>query len=107
MSDLVATFRAALARRPDERFARYSLALELVKAGRPEEALAEFAELLRRHPTSGAGHLQRGRLLAELGRSAEARAAWEDGLAALRGLTDPEARRSTREIADALEGLDG
>ena len=60
--DLIAYFEEFLARRPDDRFARYSLALELRKAGRDDDAAAAFAELLARHPRSGAGHFQLGLL---------------------------------------------
>jgi tetratricopeptide (TPR) repeat protein len=98
--------RERLATHPDDRFARYSLALELKRAGDPEGALTELRELLRRHPGSGAGHYQHGLLLVELDRSEEARQAWEEGLAALRDLADPEARRSLGEIRRALDDLD-
>lgn len=103
--DRVAHFREFLARRPDDRFAAYSLALELKKAGRPDEAVAAFEALLARHPRSGAGHLQLGTLHQERGDDDRARAAWERGLAALAGATDAEERRSLREIETALATL--
>jgi predicted Zn-dependent protease len=103
--DALTTFRDWLAKKPDDRFARYGLALELKKAGRPDEALAELRELLRRHPRSGAGHYQHGLLLLELDRVDDARAAWEAGLAALEGVSEPEAQRSAREIETALATL--
>jgi tetratricopeptide (TPR) repeat protein len=103
--DRVAYFEEHLSRRPDDRFARYSLALELKKAGRTDEAVAAFAELLRRHPHSGAGHYQLGLLWQERGDDDRAREAWEAGLAALAGVTDTEARRSVREIEGALAAL--
>ena len=101
----IAYFRGWLSGKPDDRFARYSLALELKRAGQHDEALAELRDLLRRHPTSGAGHYQHGLLLQELGRDDEARSAWEEGLRALDGVDDPEARRSLREIEGALDAL--
>lgn len=100
--DRIAAFRAVLDKKPTDRFALYSLAFELKKSGRSDEALAAFHELLGHHPTSGAGHLQLGMLLQDLGRDDEARAAWERGLAALDGCPDPEARRSVGEIEAAL-----
>jgi predicted Zn-dependent protease len=102
----IPTLRAWLADRPDDRFARYSLALELKKAGRVDEAMTELRDLLARHPASGAGHYQLGLWLLEADRPDEARAAWEAGLAALFGVEDPEARRSIREIDAALAELD-
>ncbi|MCB9685620.1 MAG: tetratricopeptide repeat protein [Alphaproteobacteria bacterium] len=101
--DRIDAFRALLEKKPDDRFALYSLAFELKKAGRAEEALTAFGELLRRHPTSGAGHLQLGMLLQDLGRDDDAREAWEAGLGALAGCEDPEARRSVGEIQAALD----
>lgn len=104
--DRIQTLRDWLANKPDDRFARYSLALELNKGGRTDEALAELRELLRRHPHSGAGHYQHGLVLVEAERPEEARAAWLTGLEALRGVDDPEARRSVGEIERALHDLD-
>ena len=102
----VESLRAWLVDHPDDRFARYSLALELKKAGELDAGFAELHELLRRHPTSGAGHYQHGLWLLEAERPEEARAAWEAGLAALRDADSAEARRSEREIRGALADLD-
>ena len=103
--DRIAHFEEHLSRRPDDRFARYSLALELKKAGRHDDAVSAFAELLRRHPQSGAGHYQLGLLWQERGDDERARAAWEVGLEALASANDPEAKRSIREIEGALAAL--
>ena len=104
--DKIALFRDYLEKKPRDRFAMYSLAFELKQAGRSDEAEAAFRELLEAHPTSGAGHYQYGLLFAELDREDEARAAWEDGLQALAGVDDAEARRSIGEIEGALDDLD-
>jgi tetratricopeptide (TPR) repeat protein len=103
--DRITHFREFLTRRPDDRFARYSLALELKKAGRFDEAADTFTALLALHPTSGAGHFQLGTLWQERGDDERARACWEAGLRALEGATDPENRRSIREIEGALASL--
>jgi tetratricopeptide (TPR) repeat protein len=104
--DAVQRLQAWLADHPNDRFARYSLALELKKAGRLDEGLVELRELLRRHPTSGAGHYQHGLWLLEAERPEEARAAWEAGRAALEGVEEAEARRSLREIVNALADME-
>ena len=97
---------AFLVTKPTDRFALYSLALELKRAGRLDEAQARFATLLEAHPASGAGHYQHGLLHAEQGQVERARTAWEAGLDALAGLTDPDARRSRSEIQGALDDLE-
>jgi tetratricopeptide (TPR) repeat protein len=104
--DRVAFFRTYLDDHPGDRFASYSLALELKKAGELDAAEAAFRALLVTHPTSGAGHYQLGLLLLEQERHDDARAAWEAGLQALRRLNDAEARRSRTELQAALDDLD-
>ena len=106
MSNRAAVYETYLQTHPGDRFALYSLALELKKAGDVAAAEARFRELLALHPASGAGHYQLGKLLAEAGRRDDAEAAWEAGLEALRGLRDPEARRSRSELQGALDELD-
>ncbi len=102
----IAQLEAWLQQKPTDRFALYSLALQLKQAGRLVEAKARFEALLEAHPGSGAGHYQHGLLLSEQGRREEAKAAWEAGLAALSGLRDPDARRSRSEIQAALDALE-
>jgi tetratricopeptide (TPR) repeat protein len=52
-------------------------AVELVDAGRIEEALALIDRALELQPASAALHLRRSNLLARLGREEEARAAYD------------------------------
>lgn len=107
MNERIESLREWLVAHPDDRFAAYSLALELHKADRSEEAVHVLRDLLTRHPTSGAGHYQHGRMLLEMGREEEARSAWEAGLAALTSerIHNPDARRSAKEIEAALADL--
>jgi tetratricopeptide (TPR) repeat protein len=102
----VDTYLSYLAKKPGDRFALYSLALEYGKASDIEAALRTFRELVAAHPAAGAGHYQHGLCYREAGRVTEAAEAWRAGLAALRGLTDPEAQRSYGEIERALEDLE-
>jgi predicted Zn-dependent protease len=104
--DRVAFFRAHLDKAPDDRFARYSLALELKKAGQPEEAEAELRRLLEQHPHSGAGHLQLGQLLEEQERLEAAKEAYEAGLTALSGLKDADARKARSELQHAADAVE-
>ncbi len=99
-------FRDYLLQKPGDRFAMYSLALELCKAERWTEAEAAFQELIAAHPQSGAGHYQFGMLYRAQERYTEALAAWNQGLAALQGTTDREAMRSIAEIEAAIEEVE-
>jgi tetratricopeptide (TPR) repeat protein len=100
------SLRAWLETHPGERFAMYALALEHEKAGDLGSAESAYRALLRVHPTSGAGRLRLGLVLVAQGRPEDAREAWREGLAALAGATDAEARRSVGEIQRALDDLD-
>jgi len=104
--DRVAFFRDYVEKKPDDRFARYSLALELKKAGQLTEAEAELREVVRRHPTSGAAHLQLGQLLEEQDRLDDALAAFAAGLDALAGLHDADARKGQAELRLELEAVE-
>ena len=104
--DRIATYVAWLVTHPGDRFALYSLALELERAGDVEQAEARLRELLTAHPLSGPGHYRLGQLLLAAGRTDDARAAWQLGATALAGATDAEARRSAAEIARELDLLD-
>ena len=104
--DRIAFFRDHLADAPTDRFARYSLALELKKAGDPVEAEAQLRILLEHHPHSGAGHLQLGQLLEEQERLEDAQQAYEAGLEALAGLRDAEARKARSELQQAVDAVE-
>jgi Flp pilus assembly protein TadD len=95
-----------LARKPDDRFALYSVALEHRREGDIKAAEAAFRELLQLHPHSGAGHFQLGCLYRDDERFSEAREAWNAGLRALADATDAEARRSVGEIQRALAEIE-
>ena len=104
--DRIGSYEAWLETHPGDRFALYSLALELERAGRLSEAEARLRELLVLHPLSGPGHYRLGLLLQGAGRTDDARAAWTAGAVALVGATDNDARRSAAEIARELDLLD-
>ena len=106
MNPRIRQLEAHLDNHPEDRFAMYSVALELKKAGEIELAKERFAKLLQVHPDSGAGHYQHGLLFAEIGEEQAAREAWQAGLDALTGLRSPEARRSISEIEAAMDELE-
>jgi tetratricopeptide (TPR) repeat protein len=69
----VAYLEEALRVNPDDRFARYALALELAQSEQPDAAWAHFDYLLRNHPDYAATYYQAGMFLWRRGRTDEAR----------------------------------
>jgi predicted Zn-dependent protease len=84
--------------RPDDAFARYGLAMELLRGGESAAALEEFGRLHERHPDYAAGFQQAGQLLLALDRREEARAVLERGMAAAQ-------RSHDRHAAGEMQGL--
>ena len=97
-------FRTLVDRSPDDAFARYSLAMGLRSAGRQEEAAGQFAELARRQPGYVPTYLMWGQVLQALGRTDQARRAYQAGVAAARAASDDHALSELTQAADALKG---
>jgi len=98
----LAAFRDALARRPDDPFARYSVAMALRSAGDGQAAADEFREITRRSPDYVPSYLMLGQVLQGLGRPDEALAAFQAGMAAAQRRGDGHAERELRSAADAV-----
>jgi predicted Zn-dependent protease len=98
----VDTFKKMIEQRPDEPFARYSLAMSLRAVGRSDDASVEFQELVRRKPDYVPTYLMLGQVLEGLGRAADAAEAYEGGIAAATRMNDQHARS---ELSAALEVL--
>jgi Flp pilus assembly protein TadD len=88
---------------PDDTFARYGLALELARGGRPDEAWEHFRYLLEHHPDYAPAYYQAGMLLIDRGRSEEARTVLTQGVQVTRRLGQKHAES---ELTAALESLD-
>lgn len=95
-------FQKMVQERPDEPFARYSLAMSYRSLGRSEEAAREFEELLTRKPDYVPAYLMLGQTLEILERSKDAARVYADGIAAAGQKKDEHARS---ELAQALEVL--
>ena len=76
------TLEAFLVADPRNAFARYGLAMELVREQQNEAALQQFALLVAAHPDYTAAYQQAGQLLLSLERREAARAMLEQGLGA-------------------------
>ncbi len=96
------TLRKLVQQKPDDAFARYSLAMSCQSAGRREEAAEEFRELARRKPDYVPTYLMLGQTLEALGRREEAARAYEDGIAAATRAREDHARS---KLGEALENL--
>ena len=95
-------FRKLVEQRPDEPFARYSLAMTYRALGQAEASAGAFEELARRKPDYVPTYLMLGQVLEGLGRAAEAVRAYQDGIAAATRMNDEHARS---ELGQALEVL--
>lgn len=96
--------RAMLASRPDDARLRFGLALEYLREGALEEAVAELRTYLAATGDEGNAWGRLGAALAELGRTGEAREAYETGIQAAERHGHPT---MAEEFRQALEELDG
>ena len=78
------TFRAMVAKNPDNVLARFGLANEAMKAGLHEEAAEQLSAYLARYDDEGNGWQRLAECRLALGQPAEARSALENGVAAAR-----------------------
>jgi Flp pilus assembly protein TadD len=95
--------RRSIDTNPGDTFARYALALEFARAGESNKAWEHFRYLLDHHPDYWAAYYQAGTLLADQGRTEEARQVFEQGIEVTRRLGQTHA---LSELEAALQGLD-
>jgi tetratricopeptide (TPR) repeat protein len=84
---------------PANSFARYGLAMELVKAGQLEAAVGEFKGVLQNDANYSAAYFHGGQTLEKLGRLDDARDLYRQGVACTR---DPHARSELQAALDIL-----
>ncbi|PWC31140.1 tetratricopeptide repeat protein [Azospirillum sp. TSO35-2] len=97
--EAIATYRRAIALRPDFPSAEYHLSESLQGIGRLDEALAALDVLLGRHPHFPPGWRQRGDIEAELGRPGAAVHFYEMALALAPDDTLSQARLAEQDAA--------
>jgi tetratricopeptide (TPR) repeat protein len=81
-----------LSENPNNTFARYGLAMELVKSGDFAEAITEFNNLLSQDDTYAAAYYHGGQAHEKLGQVEEARQMYEKGIEASRRKGDAHTR---------------
>lgn len=101
-SNRVQALRNMLAQDPRNTFARYGLAMEQVKAGELEEAVAAFRELIAADPDYCAAYFHGGQTLEKLGRIEDARAMYEAGIEAATRAGDVHTRSELQAALDLL-----
>ena len=84
MATKLETFRAMVAKNPDNPLARFGLANEAMKEGLHEEAVAQLREYHARYDDEGNGWSRLAESLVALERMDEAREALDRGIAAAR-----------------------
>jgi tetratricopeptide (TPR) repeat protein len=94
--------KAMLAQNPADAFARYGLAMELIKAGDLASGVAEFRALLEHNPTYAAAYFHGGQALEKLGDLEEARAFYEKGVEVTGRTGDQHARSELQAALDML-----
>ena len=88
-----------LAENASNTFARYGLAMEYVKSGSLDAAVAEFESILGVDPAYAAAYFHGGQTLEKLGKLDQARDLYRRGVAASR---DPHARSELQAALDIL-----
>jgi tetratricopeptide (TPR) repeat protein len=91
-----------VAQNPSDAFARYGLAMELVKSGDLRSAVGEFRALLEQNPNYAAAYFHGGQTLEKLGEVEEARALYEEGIQATSRTGDGHTRSELQAALDLL-----
>jgi tetratricopeptide (TPR) repeat protein len=100
--DRIEILKRMVAASPKDSFARYGLAMEYVKAGNFEEAVGEFRELVGFDPGYCYAWFHCGQTLEKLGRTAEARKIYQQGIEAAERKGDAHARSELQGALDLL-----
>ena len=72
--------RSMVEQKPEDSFARYGLAMELMNTGDLQASVGEFRKLLEFNPNYAAGYFHGGQTLEKLGRIEEAREIYRKGI---------------------------
>jgi tetratricopeptide (TPR) repeat protein len=94
--------KAMVAQNPADAFSRYGLAMELVKSGELETAVAEFRALLEHNPNYAAAYFHGGQVLEKMGDVEQARALYENGIEVTSRTGDAHTRSELQAALDML-----
>ena len=93
-----------LEQNPNDAFARYGLAMEEVREGHAEAALAQFEQVMTEHPDYCAAYQQAGQLLLSLERREQARQVLERGIATAARQGNAHARGEMQALLEETGG---
>jgi tetratricopeptide (TPR) repeat protein len=88
--------------RPDDKLARYGLAMEYKTGGLYREAIEQFRELLAAHPTYAAAYFHGGQTLEKAGRIEEARSMYQKGIEVTERTGDSHTQAELQAALDIL-----
>jgi Tfp pilus assembly protein PilF len=91
-----------LAQNPKDSFARYGVAMEYVRAGEFEHAVAEFKMIIEFDPNYTAAYFHGGQALEKLGEIDDARAVYAAGVEACSRTGNAHARSEMQAALDML-----
>ncbi len=91
-----------VAQNPTDAFARYGLAMELIKGGELANGVAEFRALPEHNPDYAAAYFHGGQALEKLGSLDEARTFYEQGVEVTARTGDQHARSELQAALDML-----
>jgi len=94
--------RAMVAQNPADAFARYGLAMELVKSGELDNAVAEFRALIEHNPNYAAAYFHGGQVLEKLGDVEQAKRLYEKGIEVTTRTGDQHTRSELQAALDLL-----
>ena len=84
---------------PHDAFTRFAIAQEYVKQGKPEEALTFYRRLIDEQPEYTGTYYHLGKLYEQMGRTEEAIATYQQGIAACR------AARNLKDLSELQDAL--
>jgi predicted Zn-dependent protease len=91
-----------VAKKPDDAFSRYGLAMECMNSGDPAAADTHFRTLLERNADYIPAYLMYGQLLARESRTSEAKQVLSNGIAAAAKTGDQHARSEMEALLNEL-----
>ena len=100
--DRIAQIRAMLAADPDDLLLNYALAMELLSAKQPDEALVQFDKVIAIHPAYSAAYLQKAKVLIDLARHDDARSVLQAGIVVALDRGDFHAKDKMEELLRAV-----